>query len=42
MIQQTVDRLLPLASAEDIWVITNELLDAVIGEQLPRCRGSIF
>src|SRR5271156_3305585 len=35
MIQQTVDRLLPLANAEDIWVITNELLDAVIGEQLP-------
>jgi mannose-1-phosphate guanylyltransferase len=35
MIQQTVDRLLPLARAEDIWVITNELLDEVIGEQLP-------
>src|ERR1700680_3915253 len=35
MIQQTVDRLLPLANPEDIWVITNELLDAVIGEQLP-------
>ena len=35
MIQQTVDRLLPLAHAEDVWVITNELLDEVIGEQLP-------
>jgi mannose-1-phosphate guanylyltransferase len=35
MIQQTVDRLLPLANPEDIWVITNELLDEVIGEQLP-------
>jgi mannose-1-phosphate guanylyltransferase len=35
MIQQTVGRLLPLARAEDIWVITNELLDEVIGEQLP-------
>src|SRR6202049_1893997 len=35
MIQQTVDRLLPLANPEDIWVITKELLDAVIGEQLP-------
>src|ERR1700688_4375560 len=35
MIQQTVGRLLPLARAEGIWVITNELLDEVIGEQLP-------
>src|SRR5271167_1632322 len=35
MIQQTVGRLLTLARAEDIWVITNELLDGVIGEQLP-------
>jgi mannose-1-phosphate guanylyltransferase len=36
MIQQTVGRLLPLAGAEDIWVITNQLLDGVIGEQLPQ------
>jgi len=35
MIQQTVGRLLPLTRSEDIWVITNELLDEVIGEQLP-------
>ncbi|HWZ50438.1 MAG TPA: mannose-1-phosphate guanylyltransferase [Granulicella sp.] len=35
MIQQTVGRLLSLTRAEDIWVITNELLDGVIGEQLP-------
>lgn len=35
MIQQTLDRLLPLADASDVWVITNDLLDDVIGEQLP-------
>jgi mannose-1-phosphate guanylyltransferase len=35
MIQQTLDRLLPLADAQDVWVITNTLLDAVIAEQLP-------
>jgi mannose-1-phosphate guanylyltransferase len=34
MIQQTMDRLLPLASAKDIWVVTNHLLDKVIAEQL--------
>jgi mannose-1-phosphate guanylyltransferase len=36
MIQQTLDRLLPLASADDVWVITNGLLDGVIAEQLPQ------
>jgi mannose-1-phosphate guanylyltransferase len=35
MIQQTLDRLLPLASADDIWVITNDFLDDLIAEQLP-------
>jgi mannose-1-phosphate guanylyltransferase len=35
MIQQTVDRLRPLAAASDVWVITNGLLDGVIAEQLP-------
>jgi len=35
MIQQTVDRLLPVAAAEDIWVITNDLLRDAIVEQLP-------
>ncbi len=35
MIQQTLDRLLPLADASDVWVITNDLLDDLIGEQLP-------
>ena len=36
MIQQTLDRLLPLAAAEDVWVFTNKLLSAVIAEQLPQ------
>jgi mannose-1-phosphate guanylyltransferase len=35
MIQQTVDRLAPLASPADVWVITNDLLDDLIAEQLP-------
>ena len=35
MIQQTLDRLLPVASANDVWVITNELLTGTICEQLP-------
>ena len=36
MIQQTLKRLMPVAKAEDVWVITNELLDDVIAEQLPQ------
>jgi mannose-1-phosphate guanylyltransferase len=35
MIQQTVDRLAPLAEPADVWVITNDLLDDLIAEQLP-------
>jgi mannose-1-phosphate guanylyltransferase len=35
MIQQTVDRLLPLVDPADVWVITNELLEGLIAEQLP-------
>ena len=35
MIQQTLDRLKPLADVDDVWVITNELLDELIAEQLP-------
>jgi len=35
MIQQALDRLLPLADAADVWVITNALLDETIAEQLP-------
>jgi mannose-1-phosphate guanylyltransferase len=35
MIQQTLDRLLPVAAASDVWVITNSLLDETIAQQLP-------
>jgi mannose-1-phosphate guanylyltransferase len=35
MIQQTVDRLAPVADPADLWVITNDLLDELIAEQLP-------
>ena len=35
MIQQTLERLQPLASADDVWVITNCWLSDVIAEQLP-------
>src|SRR5258707_1305320 len=35
MIQQTVDRLAPVAGPADVWVITNDLLDDLIAEQLP-------
>src|SRR5258708_8016290 len=34
MIQQTVERLAPLAGADKFWVITNGLLSAAITEQL--------
>jgi mannose-1-phosphate guanylyltransferase len=40
MIQQTLDRLLPLAAADDVWVITNNLLCAEIAEQLPQVPRS--
>jgi mannose-1-phosphate guanylyltransferase len=36
MIQQTLERLQPLASADDVWVITNCWLRDVIAEQLPK------
>src|SRR5208283_2386274 len=36
MIQQTLERLLPLAAVQDIWVFTNKLLSAVIEDQLPQ------
>jgi mannose-1-phosphate guanylyltransferase len=35
MIQQTLDRLLPVADAGDVWIITNDLLASQIYEQLP-------
>ncbi|PYX38374.1 MAG: mannose-1-phosphate guanyltransferase [Acidobacteria bacterium] len=38
MIQQTVDRLLPLASAQRLWVITNDDLQGAIARQLPRLK----
>jgi len=43
MIQQTVDRLLPLVDPADVWVITNELLESLIVQQLPDVpRGQIL
>jgi mannose-1-phosphate guanylyltransferase len=36
MIQQTVDRLVPISDPSDMWVITNDLLDELIAEQLPQ------
>ena len=38
MIQQTVDRLAPVAEAENVWVITNDLLREEIVHQLPRVK----
>ncbi len=35
LIQQTVDRLAPVIPPENIWVLTNELLQAEIRSQLP-------
>ncbi len=39
MIQQTADRLAPLAEPENLWVITNELLSEKISEQLRSLLG---
>lgn len=36
MIQQTAARLLPLASARNFWIITNDDLSAAIAQQLPK------
>jgi mannose-1-phosphate guanylyltransferase len=36
MIQNTVQRLLPVSSEKDFWVITNELVSGEIQRQLPR------
>ncbi len=35
MIQQTLSRLLPVAGAEDVWVVTNKWLDKTIIGQMP-------
>ena len=40
MIQQTVERLLPVARAEDIWVLTNDALRATMLEQLPEVESA--
>jgi mannose-1-phosphate guanylyltransferase len=40
MIQQTVDRLLPLAPAKRFWVITNQDSRPAITRQLPKLRGT--
>jgi mannose-1-phosphate guanylyltransferase len=40
MIQDTVDRLAPLAAAKDVWVITNDLLSATIAQQLEATPAS--
>jgi len=43
MIQQTLERLQPLASAGDVWVITNCWLRDVIAEQLPEVpKGQVI
>jgi mannose-1-phosphate guanylyltransferase len=43
MIQQTLERLLPLAPPSDVWVITNKLLDGTIAAQLPDVpKGNIL
>ncbi len=36
MIQQTLERLLRLADAGDVWIVTNELLGDAIAKQLPK------
>src|ERR1700719_4142659 len=42
MIQQTVARLLPLASASRIWVMTNDHLQREISRQLPRLNKKLI
>ncbi len=39
MIQQTLARLLPVAAAEDVWVVTNGWLDKTIAEQMPTLQA---
>jgi mannose-1-phosphate guanylyltransferase len=40
MIQSTVDRLGPLATAEELWVITNDLLSEAVSSQLQSLVGA--
>lgn len=39
MIQQTLARLLPVAKAEDVWVVTNGWLDQTISAQMPTVKA---
>jgi mannose-1-phosphate guanylyltransferase len=39
MIQQTLARLLPVAKAEDVWVVTNSWLDKTISSQMPTVKA---
>ena len=39
MIQQTLRRLMPVAAAGDVWVVTNGWLDRTIADQLPTLRA---
>jgi mannose-1-phosphate guanylyltransferase len=39
MIQQTLARLLPVAKAEDVWVVTNGWLDKTISAQMPTVKA---
>ncbi len=39
MIQQTLTRLLPVAAAGDVWVVTNHWLDRTIAEQMPTVQA---
>jgi len=38
MIQQTLARLAPVASPDDVWVVTNHWLDKTIAEQMPTIK----
>ncbi len=40
MIQQTLERLLPVSNASDVWVVTNDLLAEQITSQLPELLPS--
>jgi mannose-1-phosphate guanylyltransferase len=40
MIQQTLERLLSLSDASDVWVVTNELLAELITSQLPEVKAA--
>ncbi len=39
MIQQTLTRLLPVAKADDVWVVTNHWLNQTIADQMPTLRA---